>query len=521
MPLLLLIMLCVSAVAVVGVGAFATTHYAKELMKESAKDKATNAEEQPVEEASEPEENNEPVEETATEEQAQEEANEEQVEDVVEEVASEEQVQEEVVEEQPVEEEPATQQVDDIPIDSDVSEVVPIIVEEPVSEVQEETAVSEEELLNGLNLNIKRIPFFIKMLEAEDKLRDYYIIINNEFHSYRKINIRVSSKGVSYRWGRELVAKMTLRGKTIKMYYALDVNNYDENVYFQKYCGDVKAFEEVPLCVKVRSDRGLKNALKLIEDLMILKGVEKKTRYNDFESIPILLELTRKYSLEEAEKYQLEEVVEETAVTEAPVIEEEPIVEEPVVEEPIVEEEPVVVAPVIIPEPEQQPSLVIGDIEQPAQDVVVIVRTPFTQKMLEADEKIQGYYDTIYNTFNSYRKINIRVSTKGVSFRLGRELVSKLTFRGKTIKLYLALDVTKFDENIYFQTDCSSQRAFKEVPLCVKVRSDRGLRNALKLIEALAEEKAIELKTRVTPIDSIQEIREKFEKENAKLEDQN
>ena len=128
---------------------------------------------------------------------------------------------------------------------------------------------------------------------------------------------------------------------------------------------------------------------------------------------------------------------------------------------------------------------------------------PKAEEMLGMDVKTQGYYNELNNMFKSMRKINARVSTKGVSYRLGRELVAKITVRGKTMKLHLALDVNAFDWNIYFQKDLKDVKAYAEVPFTVKVKSDRGMKNAVKLVEALAVAKAIEKKTRFTPVDSI------------------
>jgi len=141
-------------------------------------------------------------------------------------------------------------------------------------------------------------------------------------------------------------------------------------------------------------------------------------------------------------------------------------------------------------------------------DREIAKRIPFSHKMLFIDKKTQSYYDVINNKFRSMRKINPRISSKGVSYRLGRELVAKITVRGKTMKLHLALDVAKFDEKIYFQKDLSSVKSYAEVPFTVKVKSDRGLKNAMKLIDALMEAKAIESKTRYTEIDSIEALKE-------------
>ena len=135
-------------------------------------------------------------------------------------------------------------------------------------------------------------------------------------------------------------------------------------------------------------------------------------------------------------------------------------------------------------------------------------RIPFAEKMLYIDKKTQGSYNQLMNKFRSLRKINIRISSKGVSYRLGRELVAKITVRGKTMKLHLALNVNNFDEKIYFQKDLSAVKAYAEVPCTVKVKSDRGLKNALKLVDALVEAHGIEKKTRFIPIDSIEALKE-------------
>jgi predicted transport protein len=145
--------------------------------------------------------------------------------------------------------------------------------------------------------------------------------------------------------------------------------------------------------------------------------------------------------------------------------------------------------------------------EDTEDDREVAKRIPFAEKMLAIDAKTQSYYNTLNNTFRSLRKINPRISMKGVSYRLGKELVAKITIRGKTMRLHLALDVNAFAQNVYFQKDLSDVKAYAEVPLMVKVKSDRGLKNALKLVDALIQEKGIEKKTRFVEIDSLEDLK--------------
>lgn len=196
-----------------------------------------------------------------------------------------------------------------------------------------------------------------------------------------------------------------------------------------------------------------------------------------------------------------EEVVEEPV--EEPVIEEP--VEEPAIEEPVEEPTPVVEDVIVLDETAATETVEVGEMDNPFGDIKKI---PFAEKLLSADEQTQIFYDTLNNEFNSYRKLHIRISAKCVSYRLGRDLVAKITYRGKTMKLHLALDVNAYPENIYFQKDESDVKAYEEVPFTVKVKSERGLNRAIALIEALAAEKAMEKKAHWNAIDSIADLKE-------------
>lgn len=154
-------------------------------------------------------------------------------------------------------------------------------------------------------------------------------------------------------------------------------------------------------------------------------------------------------------------------------------------------------------EPDEKPALAVGNVED--DSIRSSARhVPFAEKMLFAEKKYQRFYDSINNAFLSYRKVHARVSVSCASYRFGRQLIAKMTFRGKTLKLHLALDVNKFDEKIYYQRSLADKKAYAEVPFTVKVRSDRALNNALKLVAAVCEEYNVEAKTRYTAVDSIE-----------------
>ncbi len=125
----------------------------------------------------------------------------------------------------------------------------------------------------------KPVCFAKRILDGETQNKEFFVAIYDEFTSLRGVNIRISAKGVSYRLGRELIAKSYVRGKTLRLNLALAVEDYPQNVYFQKDMSDVKIYQEVPFGVKIKSGRGLKNAIKLIGELAENRAIAKKLRY--------------------------------------------------------------------------------------------------------------------------------------------------------------------------------------------------------------------------------------------------
>lgn len=244
----------------------------------------------------------------------------------------------------------------------------------------------------------------------------------------------------------------------------------------------------------------------IVRDQRKLKALEKKIR-NSITAEDIAAVKKEVFGLEE-EKAQAVEAVEEVA--------EQPV--EEAVEE-IVEQPEVVVAEDVVEQPVEEVSEETDeedeseDVEESAPVIAPIERAdsksriPFADKMIYLDKKTQGYYNAIMNKFKGLRKINVRVSTKGVSFRLGRDLVAKLTVRGKTLRLHLALDVNAYDAKVYFQKDLGDVKSYVEVPFAVKIKSDRGLKNAIKLIDDLVAGKGIEEKTRFNETDGVEDLK--------------
>lgn len=149
--------------------------------------------------------------------------------------------------------------------------------EEPCECAAEEVAATETPTEETVTRYKKS--FVAKLKQSDVKLKVYYSDIKNAFDSYKRVNSTVSLQGDRFNFGRDTIAKMTVVGKTLKLYLALDVNDPElkETVYHQKFAGDQKAYEATPFLIKVKSEIGAKKAVRLVDYLASkLEAVKEK-----------------------------------------------------------------------------------------------------------------------------------------------------------------------------------------------------------------------------------------------------
>ena len=201
------------------------------------------------------------------------------------------------------------------------------------------------------------------------------------------------------------------------------------------------------------------------------------------------------------------EVAEEEASAEEPVAEpaeKETSVETPVAE--VAEEEVPAEEPVAEPVAEQAPAEEpVADkpeeqlmADKPAEDgtsrivytsedgwyVRVRYDRSFEAKLIQADDTLKRWYSELKNELLSYKKVTSRLSWQHEAFRLGRGTVAKLVIRGKTLRIYLALDPSAYDGSKYVVEDASEHAKFEKTPLLYRIRSERRCRYAKELIAA-------------------------------------
>lgn len=147
-------------------------------------------------------------------------------------------------------------------------------------------------------------------------------------------------------------------------------------------------------------------------------------------------------------------------------------------------------------------------LEGATYDKPAYVEKNFAQKILEADEEILQRYDELKNFILLYKGVKSRVSNDFDSFNMGRTQLFKLGFSTKSLKLYLNLEYDKVETRLKCK-DVSSKKAYKEVPVFLRIKSPRAMRNAKYLIEQVAKRFELKENPRAVYVDSIKILKEK------------
>ena len=155
-------------------------------------------------------------------------------------------------------------------------------VEEPVEEApataQDSVTVEEKPAAD----KIIRIPFPVRMMDAEPDLVKNYNEIKSEIMSYG-VKSRVSNSGDTFRLHKVTFVKITIAGKGLKLYFALNPEDYASSTLPVQNAGHKGTYRDIPLVFKVKSDLSVRRAKQLIADVMEKNGLEQgKIEYRDW-----------------------------------------------------------------------------------------------------------------------------------------------------------------------------------------------------------------------------------------------
>ena len=136
---------------------------------------------------------------------------------------------------------------------------------EPVPEPIPEPVVEEKP-------KIIRIPFEERITSAEKEMKDNYNELKNDIMAYG-VKSRVSNSGDTFRLHRKTYVKLTIAGKSLKLYFALNPDDYKDSTLPIQDASEKNIYAEIPLVFKVKSGLSMRRAKQLVADVMAQDGL--------------------------------------------------------------------------------------------------------------------------------------------------------------------------------------------------------------------------------------------------------
>ena len=130
---------------------------------------------------------------------------------------------------------------------------------------------------------------------------------------------------------------------------------------------------------------------------------------------------------------------------------------------------------------EDDETISVWDEETHSYTIIRIIKS-FTARLSQSTNESKNYYDNIKNELMSYKNVKSRISFKYETFKVGRNNIARLRFRGKTLCLYLALNPADYENTKYKVEDMSGISSSSEVPTMYRINLPRRANYAKELI---------------------------------------
>ncbi|MDY4935744.1 MAG: hypothetical protein SO132_03120 [Candidatus Enteromonas sp.] len=172
-------------------------------------------------------------------------------------------------------------------------EVVPptphitVVVNNPAPAVETKKEVIEEKSVEPIKRvvgavnpdlpphdKIIRIPFPTRMLDADKDMKSNYSELKSEILSYG-VKSRISNSGDTFRLHKITFVKITIAGKSLKLYFGLNPKDYANTPLPVQDVSHKNIYKDIPLVFKVKSELSLRRAKQLIADVMDKNGLEQ------------------------------------------------------------------------------------------------------------------------------------------------------------------------------------------------------------------------------------------------------
>ena len=182
----------------------------------------------------------------------------------------------------PVEAAPVKEEAKPAPVEEKKEEPAPVKEPEPVKEEPQPAPAPAPEVVEpapapaeeGDKPVYERLSFAERLLQSDQEILDLYNELKNEILSYG-VKSRVSANGDTFRLHKKMYVRITVAGKSLKLYFALNPDDYKDSKIPVQDAGHKDLYAEIPLVFKVRSGLSVRRCKELIQDTMEKDGLEQ------------------------------------------------------------------------------------------------------------------------------------------------------------------------------------------------------------------------------------------------------
>ncbi|MCH5155389.1 MAG: hypothetical protein J1F69_02180 [Clostridiales bacterium] len=118
-----------------------------------------------------------------------------------------------------------------------------------------------------------------KVAQLPREAKEWYSELKNELLSYEKVKDRMSWKRETFRMGRMAVARLVVRGKSLRLLVAVEPAGYNGTKYAVEDVSNVASTADTPTMYRIKNPRRVKYAKEMIAGMMKELKVFKDSHY--------------------------------------------------------------------------------------------------------------------------------------------------------------------------------------------------------------------------------------------------
>lgn len=138
----------------------------------------------------------------------------------------------------------------------------------------EETSVAFSDWTRKLAFDYS---FTAKLVMAGENIKSYYADIATELLKYETVTAKTSWSGIYFQAGRERVAFISISGKTIYLYLAIDPDSRASGRFKAMNVSSVKKYAKTPSLFRIRGEGAKNHAIEMIAQAARQQGLKEKT----------------------------------------------------------------------------------------------------------------------------------------------------------------------------------------------------------------------------------------------------